>query len=477
MRLLNVHTLEFREFYDKYIPPYGILSHTWGKAEDEVSYQDFLDLRKRRTSGLRSTLRRSRKQDCPGFKKIMSCCKIVRERKVFNFDNFRDKRPTAFYENEVKKGPNTKEALDWLWIDTICIDRSSSANLSEAINSMYAWYGYAEECYVYLSDVQALTLKENGVDMGAFRNSRWFKRGWTLQELLASKAKVFCSSNWEVIGWMYNHHSPNAYSDSYKSQLSSIEQPDLTAHVSDVTGIGIEYLDGSAALGSASIATRMCWMAGRKTTRNEDAAYCLLGIFDVNMSLVYGEGRKAFVRLQQEIMRHSGDQSIFFWNYVSYENPDNVPEIHRTPIGMLAPHAGCFTSFATNLGRSEYPFQITNLGLELRTQTRKIRVFESSINAECCLHIIELNCHAPDSDVPVEMALLECNHHGHSEFYRSRCNDEFKPHDLLRKFPEDQRDVKKSIKAFVKASAPLGSQCEKCSSFDQAVIDKIARRN
>ncbi|KAJ9134149.1 Vegetative incompatibility protein HET-E-1 [Pleurostoma richardsiae] len=247
MRLLNVTTLLFEEFLGevgKDIPPYAILSHTWGS--EEVSYRDHCEQQNLTREGY---------------------TKILGRRRVAEVDG-----------------------LQYIWVDTCCIDKSSSAELSEAINSMFQWYRHATVCYAYLSDVDSS--EEPATADSSFVRSRWFTRGWTLQELLAPADVVFLASDWAEIG-------------SKKS---------LRSTVSRVTGISERVLE-QGHWEHYSAAQKMSWAAGRKTSRLEDEAYCLLGLFDINMPLLYGEGRKAFTRLQQEILRQSEDQSIFAWSY------------------------------------------------------------------------------------------------------------------------------------------------------------------
>ncbi|OIW22535.1 HET-domain-containing protein, partial [Coniochaeta ligniaria NRRL 30616] len=242
MRLLNTTTIELAEFVGE-PPPYTILSHTWG--DDEVTYQD-LDLKPPGAVQKR------------GYAKILGACNQARVR-----------------------GPYM-----WIWIDTCCIDKSSSAELSEAINSMFKWYEKAETCFVYLSDARDVH------DEAWFSTSRWFTRGWTLQELLASGDIEFYTSAWQFIG----------------TKATLINQ------IVAATGIGESHLLRTRPLSSASVAQRMSWASKRKTSREEDLAYCLLGVFGVHMPLIYGEGgTAAFFRLQEEIMRNSNDQSIFAW--------------------------------------------------------------------------------------------------------------------------------------------------------------------
>jgi ankyrin repeat protein len=172
--------------------------------------------------------------------------------------------------------------LQYFWIDTCCIDKRSSAELSEAINSMYRWYRDANVCYAYLADVPSKT---------KFQGSRWFSRGWTLQELLAPSEVIFFDEEWRNLGTRKN----------------------LRQSVSSCTSIPEGILAGSDDIERTSIAQRMSWASKRETKRLEDRAYCLMGIFGINMPLLYGEGERAFLRLQEEIMKISDDHSLFAW--------------------------------------------------------------------------------------------------------------------------------------------------------------------
>ncbi|KAK0749985.1 heterokaryon incompatibility protein-domain-containing protein, partial [Schizothecium vesticola] len=263
MRLLNTNTLGFEEFFGEAgngIPYYAILSHTWGP--DEVSYRDHAD-------GIGPSRQ--------GWAKVRDASKLANE-----------------------------EGFEFLWIDTCCIDKSSSAELSEAINSMFRWYRDAAICYAYLGDV--LSSEDPTLQNSSFSRSRWFTRGWTLQELLAPKELVFVGSDWAEIGT--------------KKSLQVI--------VSAITQIDVEALDKQS-WPEYSIAQKMSWAVGRQTTRLEDEAYCLLGLFNVNMPMLYGEGRRAFSRLQQEILQQSDDQSLFTWTFPEPEHS------HINMSGLLAP--------------------------------------------------------------------------------------------------------------------------------------------
>jgi hypothetical protein len=179
--------------------------------------------------------------------------------------------------------------LQYAWIDTCCIDKSSSAELSEAINSMFAWYRKAAVCCVYFSDVDMSIEEEPQLEQ-----SRWFGRGWTLQELIAPRKLDFFDCNWNQIG----------------------SKSDLKELLYRVTNIDPAVLDGGD-VSAVSVGRRMSWASSRKTKRAEDGAYCLLGLFDVNMPLLYGERDKAFVRLQEEVLKHSNDSSILAWQFDS----------------------------------------------------------------------------------------------------------------------------------------------------------------
>jgi hypothetical protein len=150
---------------------------------------------------------------------------------------------------------------------------------------MFEWYRKAEICYAYLSDVPSAYDNHNE-DNSAFRNSSWFTRGWTLQELLAPRWVEFFDHNWVRIGT--------------KSSLESLIQ-------------SITNISHLSNFDEACVAQKMSWASERQTSRLEDQAYCLMGLFEVNMPLLYGEGRKAFLRLQLEILSSTDDDSLFAW--------------------------------------------------------------------------------------------------------------------------------------------------------------------
>lgn len=226
---------------DDNVPPYAILSHTWMEGQ-EVTYNELVA---------------GTGKDKSGYDKIRFC----------------GRRAEA-------------DGLQYFWVDTCCIDKSTSHELSTAINSMFRWYQRASKCYVYLSDV---VVPEEVADAEAFqitwaeafRRSRWFTRGWTLQELLAPPCVEFFSKNGKRLG----------------SRLS------LEQDIHKITQIATKALRGQS-LAEFSVEERMSWAAQRTTTLKEDKVYCLLGIFGVFLSLIYGEGEAyATVRLREEIER------------------------------------------------------------------------------------------------------------------------------------------------------------------------------
>ena len=177
----------------------------------------------------------------------------------------------------------------YIWIDSCCINKQDSLELSEAINSMYKWYSLAEVCYASLADVP--TGEDHHAEDSAFHKSRWFCRGWTLQELIAPFDVVFLSKDWVPIGSKHN----------------------LVDLVQSVTKINHKALLHLEPLDTFSVAQRLSWAAERSTEKMEDRAYSLLGIFNINMPTLYGEGDNAFQRLQEQIMQRIPDQSLFVW--------------------------------------------------------------------------------------------------------------------------------------------------------------------
>jgi hypothetical protein len=257
MRLLKSSTtgsgFELTSFHDDLAPPYAILSHTWTENQ-EVTYDELM---------------KGTGTDKDGYAKIRFC----------------GERAAA-------------DGLEYFWVDTCCINKATSDELSTAINSMFRWYQRAAKCYVLLTDVSVpgeviSTEISDILWKQAFQRSRWFTRGWTLQELLAPASVEFFSRDGKWLG-----------------NKMSLEQ-----EINRVTSIPVEALRGHS-LTEFSIEERMSWSAKRTTTIKEDRVYCLLGISGVFLALIYGEGEEhAALRLKEEIQkRQQGSKKAHLQN-------------------------------------------------------------------------------------------------------------------------------------------------------------------
>jgi hypothetical protein len=312
MRLLNTKTRKLEEFYGQ-IPQYAILSHRWRDGEVQFSDIDQPHARK-----------------MPGYSKIEGCCVQAHE-----------------------------DGYHYVWIDTCCINKSSSSELSEAINSMFMWYKKAQICYAYLDDVSRCdTLMKD------FCNSQWFRRGWTLQELVAPSNVVFFSRDWEEIG------SKSSFAPVIE-QITRINRGVLLTNYQE----------------EISVANRMSWAAGRQTTRVEDRAYSLLGLFGVYMPTIYGEGENAFTRLQIEIMKSSNDQSIFAWKSrrgdtsgLLASSPNDFADsgdVVRIPPGSFR---SIFSGSAPSI---RHQYSVTNRGVNIHLPARHMGDYYQ-VALSCC---------------------------------------------------------------------------------------------
>jgi hypothetical protein len=264
MRLLNTTTIELHarepEFFKR--QGYAILSHRWVGAEVtfETLPQHITEWRRTQARYLAS----------PQLSKIRGACEMARQL-----------------------------GFAWIWIDNCCINKASLTEEAESINSMYKWYRDAQICITYLSDVRldATPGRLNGISPPIFQKinsdqpSEWFFRGWTLQELLAPRQMNFYDTNWTYMG----------------------TKDSLASEIENITGISSAYLTSAVPFRDACIATKMSWMAGRRTTRQEDIAYGMLGIFGVVMTPLYGEGMNAFMRLQELLQATVRDESLYAW--------------------------------------------------------------------------------------------------------------------------------------------------------------------
>lgn len=271
----TTHPPQLKHFHSN-VPEYVILSHTWG--DEEVSFQE---------------LQNETGKSKAGYWKINNCCEQA-----------------------------AKDGFEFAWVDTCCIDKTSSAELSEAINSMFQWYKESSICYAYLEDVDPV---QNDAPLPqSLGKSHWFRRGWTLQELIAPPAVEFYSQDWTEIG----------------TKLS------LAETISEISGIPLGALLGGD-LSSFNFAEKMSWASQRLTTRIEDQAYCLMGLFGINMPLLYGEGKNAFLRLQEEIMKKLEDYTMFAWTNCEFGNgllatsPSDFEAAGPNPFSSAPPEYRC----------------------------------------------------------------------------------------------------------------------------------------
>lgn len=320
MRLLSTDTegnFTLRTFHDeRRLPAYAILSHTWTE-DQEVTYDELVAGTGREKAG---------------YAKLRFC----KERIV-------------------------EDGLEYFWVDTCCIDKTSSAELTEAINSMYRWYSRATVCYVYLNDFDLDTATDPVPE--SIARCRWWTRGWCLQELLAPDNVRFYDCYGRFVG----------------------SKKTLRALISKITRISESVLEQPDSLYTLPIAQRMSWASARETTRVEDIAYCLLGIFDVQMPMLYGEGEKAFIRLQEEIIKKSNDLSIFAWTM-------DIPEFHQDMFAPTPSHfSECHDIAIKGIGGlvfSEDMFSMTNRGLRFAS----IGVSDWSADMTTRAYVMPLSC-------------------------------------------------------------------------------------
>ncbi|RMJ18034.1 hypothetical protein CDV36_002340 [Fusarium kuroshium] len=369
MHLLSWETLagdadriKIRLQRDTFVSDYAILSHRWGKPEDEVSYEDML------AGGY---------EHKKGYAKLIGCCKQAR-----------------------------KDGLRHVWVDTCCINKSSSAELSETITSMFSYYERAKMCYAFLDDVSLDDDPQDGVLPPLFSRSVWFTRGWTLQELIAPTHVKFFDASWSFLGYKTD-----------KWLMPTIES---------VTGIDSIVLNIPATTKVMSIAKKMSWAARRETTRVEDMAYSLMGIFGVYMPPLYGEGTHAFIRLQEAIMKTSNDQTIFAWT-----SPPATPLGHGfehvSTMLALSPSQFRESSNFKPLSLGEYnktlakggcklDYATTNTGLSIRLPIFKIQTVKG-------LYAAFLACTESEDKVPSAIFLRAGDDTPPGHFWRTNCNN------------------------------------------------------
>ncbi|KAL5312995.1 hypothetical protein ACEPPN_019421 [Leptodophora sp. 'Broadleaf-Isolate-01'] len=301
MRLLHLESsgdFSLTEDYTENVPPYAILSHTWGKDTEEVNFDDF---------------KAGTYTDKIGYRKIHFCGEQA-----------------------------ARDKLQHFWVDTCCINKSNLAELSEAINSMFSWYRDAAKCYVYLSDVSTRSDADESFSRffwkSEFRHSRWFTRAWTLQELIAPDSVEFFSREEERLG----------------------DKISLEPSLHEITGIPVEVFRGKP-LTQFSVEERMLWATKRTAKRKEDEAYSLFGIFDLHMPLIYGEGREnAFIRLEEEIGKRSRGANIH--GNVHWMVPRAINSLFTGRSDLLSRIQRALQSESISVSQKQRRFVITGLG-------------------------------------------------------------------------------------------------------------------
>ncbi|KAL2106812.1 hypothetical protein VUR80DRAFT_6186 [Thermomyces stellatus] len=270
MRLLHTRTLNLEQFYDLQTRPhYVVLSHTWEPGH--LNYADLTDRRERALSG-------------PGSALVHHACDVA-----------------------------LKLGYEYIWIECICVDGSSTAEVSEAVNSAFRWFQKAAVCLVYLADLPAGSPNDDT----SWRRCEWWTRAWTLPELLAPSTVHFYDKDWNFRG--------------------TKTSPPLLGIIARITTVSEDVLRDGSLIPGVSVAKRMSWASTRKARRVEDRAYSLLGIFGVHMQAIYGEGAESFKRLQDEILKDTRDVSLLAW--------EAQPEEKRLFRGLFASSPKEFARF------------------------------------------------------------------------------------------------------------------------------------
>lgn len=332
------------------VPGYMILSHRW--REGEVLFADI------------RTPDPSVARNLPGWAKVETSCRQA-----------------------------LQMGLRYVWVDTCCIDKSSSAELSEAINSMYQYYARSNICFAYLDDVD-----DDIQESQSLKGSCWFTRGWTLQELIAPRNLNVYSKNWKLLG----------------------DKESLSAELAEASKVAEPLLWNPARLDTYSVAQKFSWAAWRQTTREEDESYCLLGLFGVNMSPIYGEGReRAFRRLQTEIMRVTHDHTLFVWN----PNRSTGGMLASSPRDFISPYSYkqmAIEVYCSIFGLLQYQnfkpdYVMTNVGLDI---VLPIASLPEKITGRTGLCLGFLACQCIETSAYVAVCFQKSESVGFPRFYR-----------------------------------------------------------
>lgn len=390
MRLLHSETLHLTTFYGAALSSkkYAILSHTWLPDHDngetrEVLFQDFENIerlikedtrlgvgRVNSREGLFRGLRLiSHQGDSNDEMEVDMAESGDRHRRLAMFQRvFTDDHPRLDGLKKVLAccAKARRAGLEYIWIDTCCIDKRSSAELAEAITSMFSWYAKADRCYIHLCDF------EPGQPFAHIGRCRWLRRGWTLQELIAAKERIFLDKDWTVIRRTHlTTGEPNQIQEAQDEEEAHIrDRAQIAEDLADITSIQADVLLNKKNLARCGVPQRMQWAIGRETTRPEDKAYCLMGIFNVNLEINYGEGfEEAFRRLQIAFISKYPDHSIFAWTKEPNLDSDRF-------VGILATSPEDFESTISIGGQIKpvialHAHRMTNLGLKMKLPIRK----------------------------------------------------------------------------------------------------------
>ncbi|KAI0684779.1 heterokaryon incompatibility protein-domain-containing protein, partial [Cerioporus squamosus] len=302
MRLMNTETGQFVEINNPAQHIYAILSHTWD-PEGEQSFIEITEIQ--RFMGM-PILPDSTPSPLDTSGPTAPTLTPSTSPSAADIDpSSQEPRPSILdhpsVSLKIKNACRVARAYGYslLWIDSCCIAKESSAELSEAINSMFRWYSCASVCFAFIPDLPNglidIEHHDERVLFSIMHNlrceCRWFHRGWTLQELVAPREVVFLNKHWQFSG----------------------TKATLADTLAAVTGIEAQVLMHQKRLDQVSVADRMRWASRRSTARVEDRAYSLFGIFSISLLIIYGEGNRAFLRLQKEILQAIPDQSLFLW--------------------------------------------------------------------------------------------------------------------------------------------------------------------
>lgn len=375
MRLINCSTLQLESDGDwagPTPPPYAILSHTWAVDGSEVTLQEY-------EAGRDHAPRKD-------WTKIDRTVALAR-----------------------------RQGLSHVWIDSCCIDKTNNAELSEAINSMFKWYAAAAVCYANLQDFDVSSsssfpssgntgdastpLDDSTLDphlAQQLARCRWFRRGWTLQELIAPAHVEFYDRSWAFVG------TRDGLSGTL-SRITNIDRDVLASPSPSYPGQGQgqgrpprPQRNLGHVLSRVPVARKMSWASARETKKVEDEAYALLGVFGVNMPMMYGEGDQAFIRLQDEILRTTNDMTIFAWTETTTGGANGGGggggvSSYRGVLAQSPREFAAAGGLAHSVDRRVSPvYTMTNKGLQIRT-----RLMQNTGSASD-LMLMSLNCHDVD---------------------------------------------------------------------------------